>query len=136
MRAGEIVGLAGLQGSGRSEIGLGTFGVAPFTRGTVEVRGRVHRPSPSRSARAGVALVSEDRKAEGLALNQRVSANTRLVLDGAFGRSARRRAKAIPDVLALRAAGVPQPRPRGPLPVRRQPAEGGAGQVAGHRAVA
>jgi len=100
VRAGEIVGLAGLQGSGRSEIGLGTFGVAPFTRGTVEVRGQVHRPSPSRSARAGVALVSEDRKAEGLALNQRVSANTRLVLDGAFGRSARRRSKAIPDVLA------------------------------------
>jgi ribose transport system ATP-binding protein len=46
-----------------------------------------------------VALVSEDRKAEGLALNQRVSANARLVLDGAFGRSARRRAKAIPGVL-------------------------------------
>ncbi len=99
VRAGEIVGLAGLQGSGRSEIGLGTFGVAPFTRGTVEVGGKVHRPSPSRSARAGVALVSEDRKAEGLALNQRVSANARLVLDGAFGRSARRRSKAIPEVL-------------------------------------
>jgi len=99
VRAGEIVGLAGLQGSGRTEIGLGTFGVAPFTRGQVELSGRPHRPTPLRSARAGVALVSEDRKAEGLALNQTVSANARLVLDGAFGGSARRRSRGIPEVL-------------------------------------
>lgn len=99
VRAGEIVGLAGLQGSGRTEIGLGTFGVAPFTRGRVEVAGRPHRPTPSRSARAGLALVSEDRKAEGLALNQTVSANARLVLDGAFARRARTRSRAVPGVL-------------------------------------
>jgi ribose transport system ATP-binding protein len=99
VRAGEIVGLAGLQGSGRTEIGHGIFGVAPFTRGTVEVDGRVHHPSPIRSARAGVALVSEDRKTEGLALNQRATTNARLVLDGAFPRSARQRAQRVPELL-------------------------------------
>jgi rhamnose transport system ATP-binding protein len=99
VRSGEIVGLAGLQGSGRSEIALGTFGIAPFTRGEVKVAGEVVHPSPARSARNGVALVSEDRKVEGLALNQTVSSNARLVIDGAFAGRGRARIRAIPEVL-------------------------------------
>jgi ABC-type sugar transport system ATPase subunit len=100
VRAGEIVGLAGLQGSGRTEIAHGVFGVARFARGTVELDGRVvDRPTPRSSARRGLALVSEDRKGEGLALNQSVSANARLVLDGSFPSTAGARSKRLAEIL-------------------------------------
>ncbi|GAB1818846.1 sugar ABC transporter ATP-binding protein [Herbidospora sp. RD11066] len=76
LRAGEIVGVAGLQGSGRSSLAKAIFGAEPFTRGEMTPR----RP---RSVREGVAagfgLVTEDRKAEGLALHQPVRDNALLV---------------------------------------------------------
>jgi ABC-type sugar transport system ATPase subunit len=101
VRAGEIVTLAGLQGSGRTEIAHALFGVARFTRGTVEVDGRRVSPRNARQAvRAGLALVTEDRKAEGLVLNQSVTANARLVLDSVLPRQSGRRAKRIPGILS------------------------------------
>jgi ribose transport system ATP-binding protein len=101
VRAGEVVGLAGLQGSGRTEIAHGLFGVAPFTRGEVLVDGRSVRPtSPRQAVRAGLALVTEDRKVEGLALDQTVLANARLVLDAVLPRQASRRAAAVPGILS------------------------------------
>ncbi len=101
VRAGEVVGLAGLQGSGRTEIAHGLFGVAPFTRGEVLVDGRPVRPtSPRQAVRAGLALVTEDRKVEGLALDQTVLANARLVLDSVLPRQASRRAAAVPGILS------------------------------------
>jgi ribose transport system ATP-binding protein len=101
VRAGEIVGLAGLQGSGRTEVAHALFGVAPFTRGEVHVDGaRVSLTSPRVAVRSGLALVTEDRKVEGLALNQSVAANARLVLDAVLPRGAARRAKAIPGILS------------------------------------
>ncbi|PRX62338.1 ribose transport system ATP-binding protein [Nonomuraea fuscirosea] len=76
LRAGEIVGIAGLQGSGRSELAKAIFGAEPFTTGEMT-------PSCPRSVREGVAmgigLVTEDRKAEGLALRQSVRDNVLLV---------------------------------------------------------
>ncbi|MBB3668268.1 sugar ABC transporter ATP-binding protein [Garicola koreensis] len=95
VRAGEIVGLAGLQGSGRTEIAHALFGVERFTRGSITVDGRTFSPrSPRQAVRAGLALVTEDRKAEGLALNQSVAANARLVLDAALpGRGSSRAAR-------------------------------------------
>ncbi len=76
LRAGEIVGVAGLQGSGRSSLVKAVFGAEPFTRGEMT-------PTRPGSVRAGVAagigLVTEDRKAEGLALNQSVRDNALLV---------------------------------------------------------
>ncbi|GAA3205245.1 sugar ABC transporter ATP-binding protein [Nonomuraea helvata] len=76
LRAGEIVGIAGLQGSGRSELAKAIFGAEPFTTGEMT-------PSRPRSVREGVAmgigLVTEDRKAEGLALRQSVRDNALLV---------------------------------------------------------
>jgi ABC-type sugar transport system ATPase subunit len=101
VRAGEIVTLAGLQGSGRTEIAHALFGVARFTRGTVEVDGKRVSPRSARQAvRAGLALVTEDRKAEGLALNQSVAANARLVLDAVLPRQSAKRARSIPGILS------------------------------------
>ncbi|WP_188190263.1 sugar ABC transporter ATP-binding protein [Nonomuraea sp. SYSU D8015] len=87
LRAGEIVGIAGLQGSGRSELAKAIFGAEPFTAGEMT-------PSRPRSVREGVAmgigLVTEDRKAEGLALRQSVRDNALLVaraVGGAKGRN-------------------------------------------------
>ncbi|MEQ4723486.1 sugar ABC transporter ATP-binding protein [Nonomuraea sp. B19D2] len=86
LRAGEIVGIAGLQGSGRSELAKAIFGAEPFTTGEMT-------PSRPTSVREGVAmgigLVTEDRKAEGLALRQSVRDNALLVARavGAKGRN-------------------------------------------------
>jgi ribose transport system ATP-binding protein len=75
-RAGEIVGLAGLIGSGRTTLGKALFGALRITRGDVEVCGR-RGPfsSPARALAAGLAYLPEDRKAEGLALDKSVRAN-------------------------------------------------------------
>jgi ABC-type sugar transport system ATPase subunit len=101
VRAGEIVGIAGLQGSGRTELCHALFGVDRFTRGRVRIDGAdVTVRSPRQAVRSGLALVTEDRKAEGLALEQSVAANARLVLDAVFPRGANRRAKRIPGILS------------------------------------
>lgn len=73
--AGEIVGLAGLLGSGRSEILHGIYGRVP-SEGTVKVDDRVisiHSPRVARDA--GIALLTEDRKRDGLLFNLPVGAN-------------------------------------------------------------
>ncbi|WP_049577784.1 sugar ABC transporter ATP-binding protein [Streptomyces sp. SBT349] len=97
LRAGEILGVAGLQGSGRSALTRALFGAAPFTRGTMTVDGAPLRPRrPRQAIRAGIALVTEDRKTEGLALRQSVRDNALLVTRAV---PARRRP---PDEEALR----------------------------------
>ncbi|MFD1497425.1 sugar ABC transporter ATP-binding protein [Streptosporangium lutulentum] len=76
VREGEILGVAGLQGSGRTELAKALFGAEPFTRGTMSPL----RPRSVRQAvAAGIGLVNEDRKAEGLALRQSVRDNALLV---------------------------------------------------------
>ncbi|MCT2591730.1 sugar ABC transporter ATP-binding protein [Streptomyces sp. N2-109] len=80
LRAGEVTGVAGLQGSGRTSLARALFGAAPFTEGSMTVGGTSLRPaSPRQAIRAGIALVTEDRKAEGLALRQSVRDNALLV---------------------------------------------------------
>ncbi|PRX47284.1 ribose transport system ATP-binding protein [Prauserella shujinwangii] len=87
LRAGEIVGLAGLQGAGRSAVARAVCGAEPFTEGTVELDGTPARiRSPRAAVRRGVAYVTEDRKGEGLALRQSVRDNALLVRRAAFGR--------------------------------------------------
>jgi ribose transport system ATP-binding protein len=81
VRAGEIVGIAGLQGAGRTELARAVFGADPFTEGTVEVDGTPRRlRSPRSGIAAGLGFLTEDRKAEGLALGQSVRDNTLLGL--------------------------------------------------------
>ena len=112
LRAGEIVGVAGLQGSGRTELVEGVFGIDPFVRGTVRIDGRVVRIGSARSAvRAGLALVSEDRKAQGLALGQSIVDNSLLVIRSVFaGRtsSARREVPGILSSLEVSSRGLEQ----------------------------
>ncbi len=66
VRAGEVVGLAGLLGAGRSELLHGIFGADGKARGTVRVAGRKVARSTGASVDAGVALVPEDRFKQGL----------------------------------------------------------------------
>jgi ribose transport system ATP-binding protein len=67
IREGEVVGLAGLLGSGRTETARAIFGADPIDGGTIEVRGkRVEIRSPNDAIAARIAFVPEDRKAEGI----------------------------------------------------------------------
>ena len=68
--AGEVVGLAGLVGAGRSDVARAIFGLDPAARGRVEVGGApLPLGSPVAAMRAGVGLVPEDRKRQGLVLD-------------------------------------------------------------------
>ncbi|HHY51390.1 MAG TPA: sugar ABC transporter ATP-binding protein, partial [Alphaproteobacteria bacterium] len=70
VHAGEIVGMFGLVGSGRTEVAKAIFGAAPADRGRISLGGaRVRFTNPSEAVRAGVALITEDRKGDGLALD-------------------------------------------------------------------
>ncbi|WP_214402327.1 sugar ABC transporter ATP-binding protein [Pseudonocardia lacus] len=76
VRAGEIVALAGLVGAGRSEVVRAVFGVDPRDSGVVRVGGRELRAGDPRAAMAaGVALVPEDRRQQGLVLEASVARN-------------------------------------------------------------
>ena len=132
LRAGEIVGVAGLQGSGRTELLEAVFGVHPFTRGTMMLDGgRCGRRSPRAAVRAGLAMITEDRKATGSRSTSRSSTTrsawcARSSRAGPAGPGAR-----CPACCRPRDRG-PRARPGGAVPLRRQPAEGGAGPLARH----
>ena len=76
LRAGEIVGLAGLIGAGRTETCRAIFGVDPIDAGKIFVDGRAARiRSPREAVAAGIALVTEDRQKTGLALRLPIAYN-------------------------------------------------------------
>jgi ribose transport system ATP-binding protein len=101
VQPGEIVGLAGLQGSGRTELLHAIFGAAPFTRGTMKVEGRKLLPrAPRDGVRARMALITEDRKAEGLSLNQSILNNALTVIRSVFPRRTRAVKTEIPGVFS------------------------------------
>ena len=69
LHEGEILGIAGLVGAGRTELARALFGAEPPDRGRMVVAGRELRPGqPDDAVRAGIVLVPEDRKADGLVL--------------------------------------------------------------------
>src|SRR5713226_6028097 len=78
VRAGEILGLAGLGGSGRTTVARALVGLAKIDAGEVWLKGSSAPRSPSQAARAGVALIPEDRKAHGLVLSHSVRFNVTL----------------------------------------------------------
>jgi ribose transport system ATP-binding protein len=80
VREGEIVGLCGLVGSGRTEVARAIFGADPVTSGQVQVFGKVRRGGPAAAAKLGMALIPENRKTEGVSLIHSVGDN--LVLAG------------------------------------------------------
>jgi ribose transport system ATP-binding protein len=116
VHAGEVVGLAGLLGSGRSEIARAIFGLDRPDAGTITVRGRARRiRSPREAVRAGIGFVSEDRKAEGLVLGLSVRENISLPILGLLSRIGIVRGRAERDVaerqvrdLRIRTPGVEQ----------------------------
>jgi ribose transport system ATP-binding protein len=76
LRRGEILGMAGLMGAGRTELGRAIFGADPISSGEVIMNGRklsIH--SPSDGIRAGIGYLSENRKEEGLAVKMRLAEN-------------------------------------------------------------
>ena len=76
LRAGEVLGIAGLMGSGRSELAHALFGVAPIETGQVLVRGKPVGPlSPAKAISQGIGLLTEDRKNKGLILDLSVAEN-------------------------------------------------------------
>ena len=79
VRAGEIVALAGLVGSGRSEVARAIFGIDRYDAGSVTVRGRqLRKASPTSAMAAGVGFVPEDRRQQGLVMDMSVQQNVAL----------------------------------------------------------
>jgi rhamnose transport system ATP-binding protein len=90
VRAGEIVGLAGLVGSGRSELARAIFGADPIDAGTITLDGEVlGAGAPHRSYRKGMAMLPESRKEQGLLLDQPAAMNCTLPYLGSGDRVAR-----------------------------------------------
>ena len=114
--AGEVVGLAGLLGSGRTETAKAVYGAQPLDQGVVSVnKRRLRKRSPAASIRAGIGMISEDRKAEGIIPEFTIRENITLsslkrVSRGGF--ISRRREKALVAQyfgrLAIRASGPEQ----------------------------
>ncbi len=75
VRAGEIVGLAGLVGSGRTEVARSIFGADPIESGRIEIFGHHQSGGPIVARRLGAALIPESRKSQGLALIRSVGQN-------------------------------------------------------------
>ena len=87
VRRGEIVCVAGLVGSGRTELLRALYGLDPLGAGTVELDGAPFTPrSPRHSIRHGIGMVTEDRKGQGLVLDLSVSANIVLGNEGPLRR--------------------------------------------------
>ena len=82
IRRGEIFGLAGLMGAGRTEVARAVFGVSRAT-GLIEIDGHVIRGmTPKRAIEAGMAFVTEDRRGEGLFINRSIRENLSVVALG------------------------------------------------------
>jgi ribose transport system ATP-binding protein len=116
--AGEILGLAGLMGSGRTETLRALFGADPREAGEIEVGGAPARiASPADAVRHGLAFVGEDRQAQGLLLPLPVRENLTLsrlrALGGRIGLvrapAERAAARAQADALGVRCASLEQP---------------------------
>jgi simple sugar transport system ATP-binding protein len=76
LRAGEILGITGLLGSGRDTLALALFGLLPMTSGTVTIDGAdVTLDSPATAMRHGIGFVPEDRLTEGLFLDHSIESN-------------------------------------------------------------
>ena len=116
LHAGEIVGLAGLMGAGRTELCQALFGVTPLSEGEIRVAGEaVTIRSPKQAVDAGIALITEDRQRTGLALDRSLRENMTLahlggVTRGGFLQQAEEKAvaKRYIERLRIRADGPEQ----------------------------
>ncbi|MGH6860242.1 MAG: sugar ABC transporter ATP-binding protein, partial [Phyllobacterium sp.] len=118
VRPGEIIGLFGLIGSGRSDVMKALFGMVPALTGQISIDGKaVSFRSPADAIRNGIAFVTEDRKDEGLVLAHSVERNINMValnrlsnrFGFAHGKSERAAAKAEVLRLAIKTASLDTP---------------------------
>jgi len=117
LRAGEVVGLAGLVGAGRTQLARILFGVTPADAGSIEVGGRaVTIRSPQEAMQLGIAYVPEDRRRHGVVLEMPVAQNITLaarrrLFPGGWLRFGRERREAGEFVrrLAIKTASVDAP---------------------------
>ncbi|HWY88857.1 MAG TPA: sugar ABC transporter ATP-binding protein [Gemmataceae bacterium] len=106
LRAGEIVGMAGLMGAGRTEVAETLFGIRPHLTGSIAVAGRklaIRRPA--QAIKAGLFLVPEDRRVQGLVLAASVKVNISLAsmdLVSLLGLIDSRKERALADVMSKR----------------------------------
>jgi len=81
LRKGEVLGIAGLQGSGRTELAQALFGVMPFKSGSMELHGKaIAVRNPFKAIRNKMGFVTEDRKSEGIAPRQPIRDNMLLTV--------------------------------------------------------
>src|SRR5581483_7258102 len=117
LRRGEILGLAGLMGSGRSELARAIFGIDAIHAGEIRVRGRQLKiRGPQDAIDAGIALIPEDRRAQGLILDHSVRDNFLLPLLGRLSRGGfvddgkgDRLAQSFVERLTIRLRSIDQP---------------------------
>jgi ABC-type sugar transport system ATPase subunit len=117
LRAGEVLGFAGLVGAGRSEIAQALFGLDPHVTGRILVAGTPARiRTPREAMRQGIGLVPEDRKRQGLVLSMTAGNNTTLATLGSLARlsfirhrAERAVARSYFDRLRVRASGPDAP---------------------------
>jgi len=87
VRSGEVVALAGLVGSGRSEVARAIFGIDRYDAGAVTVRGQdLRRASPTAAMATGIGFVPEDRRQQGLVMDMSVQQNVALASLGRLAR--------------------------------------------------
>jgi ribose transport system ATP-binding protein len=88
LNTGEVLGLFGLMGSGRTELARMIFGLDAYDRGEISVRGQIiKKPSSITSIRSGLAFVTENRREEGLLMSLDIANNISLVAQSEFARS-------------------------------------------------
>jgi ribose transport system ATP-binding protein len=81
LRRGEIVGVAGLVGSGRTDLARAVFGADQLDGGEIHIQGQVVRiRSPHEAIQMGIGLITEDRKAQGLFLGQSLRSNVAVTI--------------------------------------------------------
>jgi rhamnose transport system ATP-binding protein len=116
VRAGEIVGMAGLVGAGRTEVARVLFGISRRDAGEVRIHGKaVHFATPSEALDAGIAYIPEDRHQQGLVLDFTIAENVTLpILTRLFRRylivraTERDVARSFTDQFRVRMTGVDQ----------------------------
>ena len=87
VRSGEIVGLAGLVGAGRTEVARAIFGIDRYDTGQVTLHGKALKPhSPQAAIEAGIGFVPEDRRKQGLVMDLSVAKNATLTLRNRLAR--------------------------------------------------